>query len=85
MQPLEQWWPKNLGQPNSAGSQNDLHYAYFADSHRLAVRQNDKTTLYDTGSHRIGGVSQQQQNNAQNATFTSQNGDVRLADLHLVE
>ncbi len=85
MAPMEQWWPDELGQPNSIGSQNDLRYAYFADSRRLAVQRGGKTTLYDTGEHRIGGVSQQQQNNDGGATFTSQIGDVRLEDLKVVE
>ena len=85
MAPLEQWWPNGLGQPNSAGGQNDLKYAYFADSHRLAVQRGGKTTLYDTGDHRIGGVSQQQHNKDGGATFTSQNGTVTLEDLKVVE
>ena len=85
MAPPERWWPQDLGEPNSAGSQNDLRYAYFADARRLAVQRGGKTTLYDTGTHRIGGVSQQQRNNDGGATFTSQDGDVRLEDLKVVE
>lgn len=84
MEPQEQWWPDGLGQPNATGSQNDLRYAYFADSHRLAVQQGRRTTLYDTGDHRIGGVSQRQQKNDGGATFTSQDGDVALHDLEVV-
>jgi hypothetical protein len=84
MKPTPQWWPDGLGEPSSTGSQNDLRYAYFPKARRLAVQRGDATTLYDTADHQIGGVSQQQQNNDGGATFTSQNGDVRLEDLKVV-
>ena len=84
MKPQAQWWPDGLGEPNATGSQNDLRYAYFSASRRLAVQMGGKTTLYDTGDHRIGGVSQRQQSDDGSATFTSQNGDVSLADLKVV-
>ncbi len=77
-------WPAELGQPSSSGAQNDLHYAYFPDSRRLAVRKGGHITLYDTGDHSIGGVSQQQSGD-QSLTFSSQHGTVRLADLKLVD
>ena len=35
--PTANWWPQELGVPTSTGSQNSLRYAYFANSHRLAV------------------------------------------------
>ena len=84
MVPLEQWWPKTLGQPNTAGGQNEWRYAFFADSHRLAVQIGGKTQLYDTGDHRISGVSQQQRNGNSGATFTSQHGDLDLERLPTV-
>ena len=84
MKPQPQWWPDGLGEPSATGSQNDLRYAYFAASRRLAVQKGGTTTLYDTGDHRIGGVSQHQHNDDGGATFTSQNGDVRLDDLKVV-
>jgi hypothetical protein len=85
MKPQPQWWPDGLGEPSATGSQNDLRYAYFSASRRLAVQRGGRTTLYDTGDHGIGGVSQQQHNGDGGATFTSQNGDVRLDDLTVVE
>jgi hypothetical protein len=85
MAPPERWWPKELGDPDSAGGQNDLRYAYFGGARRLAVQRGGKTTLYDTGNHRISGVSQQQQNNDGGATFTSQDGNVRVEDLKVVD
>jgi hypothetical protein len=84
MKPQEQWWPAGLGPVTATGSQNDLRYAYFAQSRRLAVQRRGTTTLYDTGDHLIGGVSQRQQNNDGGATFTSSHGEVRLEDLQIV-
>jgi hypothetical protein len=85
MAPAERWWPSHLGEPNSAGGQNEMRYAYFSADRRLAVQRNGKTTLYDTGNHHIGGVAQQQSNGENGATFTSQDGNVRLEDLKVVE
>jgi hypothetical protein len=76
-------WPAELGAPSSTGSQNDLHYAVFPATRRLAIRQGGHTTVYDTGDHHISGFSQQQSGD-QSLTFTSQLGLVRLADLGIV-
>jgi hypothetical protein len=84
MEPISKWWPDDLGEPAATGSQNDLKYAYFLETRRLAVQREGKTTVYDTGEHRIGGVSQQQRGNDGGARFTSQIGDVRLNDLKIV-
>jgi hypothetical protein len=78
------WWPDELGAPASVGSQNDLRYAYFPTMRRLAISQNGRVSLYDTGDHAIGGFSQQQGGD-QSLTFTSQFGLVRVADLPLVK
>src|SRR5580704_8061402 len=77
------WWPAELGSPASTGAQNNLQYACFPVSRRLAIRQGDQVSVYDTGEHRISGVSQQQSGD-QSLTFTSQLGLVRVADLRLV-
>lgn len=77
-------WPAKLGAPSSAGSQNNLHYAVFPGAGRLAVERAGKVTVFDTGSHQIHGVSQQQSTD-QSLTFTSQHGPVRLEDLPVVE
>lgn len=76
-------WPAELGAPSSVGSQNDLRYAVFPQTRRLAIAHGGKTTVYDTGDHSIGGVSQQQSGD-QSVTFTSQHGLVRVADLPVV-
>ena len=52
------WWPADLGSPASTGAQNGLRYAYFPESRRLAVESGTGVALYDTGEHRITGVSQ---------------------------
>jgi Short C-terminal domain len=77
------WWPSELGNPGSTGAQNNLHYACFPVSRRLALRHGGQVSVYDTGEHRITGFSQQQGGD-QSFTFTSQFGLVRVADLPLV-
>ncbi len=74
------WWPAELGSPASTGAQNNLNYACFPLSRRLAIRQDGKVSVYDTGEHGITGFSQQQSGD-QSLTFTSQLGLVRVADL----
>jgi hypothetical protein len=76
-------WPVELGAPSSSGAQNDMSYAYFPATRRLAIRVGGELRIYDTGDHTIGGVSQQQSGD-QSLTFTSQYGVVRVADLPLV-
>jgi len=53
-----QWWPSDLGVPNGSGAQNQVRYAYFGASRRLAVELHGHVTVYDTLDHQIGGVSQ---------------------------
>ena len=75
-----QWWPAELGHPNSAGAQNDMRYAYFAGPRRLAVDIGGNVTVYDTLDHRIGGAAQAQ-SGSRSFTFTSQHGVVDVAIL----
>ena len=77
------WWPDGLGHASSTGSQNGMKYACFPDAHRVAVEQAGKVTLYDSGDHRILGVSQQQ-SGTQELTFSSQKGTIRASDLPVV-
>jgi hypothetical protein len=79
-----QWWPGDLGTPAASGAQNDMRYATFPASRRLAVQQGGQVRVYDTGDHHIGGVSQQQ-SGSQSLVFTSQHGPVRLSDLPVVD
>lgn len=76
-------WPAELGNPSSAGSQNDLHYAVFPHVRRLAIERGGQVSVYDTGNHVIGGFSQQQGGD-QSLTFTSQFGLIRVTDLPIV-
>jgi hypothetical protein len=78
-----QWWPAELGSPNGSGGQNQIRYAYFSPSHRLAVDLNGHVTVYDTLDHQISGVSQQQGGGA-SLTFTSQHGTVSVSSLPIV-
>jgi hypothetical protein len=76
-------WPAELGAPNSTGAQNDLRYAWFSGTRRLAIQQGGKLSIYDTGDHLISGFSQQQGSD-QSLSFNSQFGLVRVADLPMV-
>jgi len=82
--PDAQWWPSELGSPSATGSQNDMRYAYFANSQRLAVRSGPADVwVYDTQDHRIGGFSQQQ-GGSSSISFSSQYGTVNLSSLPVV-
>ncbi|WP_243258688.1 SHOCT domain-containing protein [Rhizobium skierniewicense] len=76
-------WPQHLGQASSTGAQNNLRYAFFPASRRLAIDVNGQITVYDTQDHNIGGFSQQQSGD-QSLTFTSQHGLIRVVDLDIV-
>ncbi|MCR8546435.1 SHOCT domain-containing protein [Salipiger sp. P9] len=73
-------WPAELGSPSSVGAQNNLRYAVFPETHRLAIDIGGKIEVFDTGDHRITGVSQQQSGD-QSLTFVSQHGLVQLGAL----
>ena len=53
------WWPAELGTPSQSAAQNSIEYAYFPQSHRLAVRRLDGVHVYDTGDLVVQGVSAQ--------------------------
>ena len=78
-----QWWPVELGFPNGTGAQNQVRYAYFNQTHRLAVELNGHVTVYDTLDHQISGVSQQQGRGG-SLTLTSQHGTVSISTLPVV-
>ena len=85
MQPMSgggSWWPEDLGEPSSSGSQNGMRYAFFPDKKRLVVETDGKSRSYDSGDHRINGV---QQSNGGTATFSDENGTVDLKDLKPVD
>lgn len=77
------WWPAELGEPASAGAQNEMRYAFFPASRRLAIQQGGRVRVYDAGDHRLSGFSQQQGGD-QTLSFTSQFGLVNVADLPLI-
>jgi hypothetical protein len=74
------WWPAGLGRPGAVGAQNDLRYAVFPDTRRLAIDDRGVVSVYDTGDHRIFGVAQAQSSD-RTLSFTSQDGLVKVADL----
>ncbi|MBL6077638.1 SHOCT domain-containing protein [Belnapia sp. T18] len=77
------WWPAELGSPAASGTQNGMGYALFPAARRLAVRQDGRVRVFDTGDHRIGGVSQQQ-GSGQVLAFSGDRGEVRLEALREV-
>lgn len=77
------WWPAGLGGPASSGAQDGMRYAWFPEARRLVVESGGRRTVYDTGEHRIGGVSQQQ-GAAGGLAFASQHGPLDLARLPVV-
>jgi Short C-terminal domain len=79
----ENWWPADLGSPSSVGAQNDVRYAYFPASRRLAIQLNGLVTIYDTQDHQIGGFSQQQSGSG-SFSFSSQHGGVDVSRLPVV-
>jgi hypothetical protein len=80
MAAVEPWWPQDLGQPASSGSQNDLRYAFFPTKHRLLVEQSGDLKTFDSGEHDIRGVLQVC-GDGKSVTFTGATGTINLADL----
>ncbi len=78
------WWPTDLGSPASVGSQNDMRYAYFPSSRRLALYRGGRVEVLDTGEHIISGFGQQQ-GGGDSITLSSQLGTVPLASLKRIE
>jgi hypothetical protein len=75
------WWPGDLGVPSSAGGQNDVRYAFFPGTRRLAIQINGVTKVFDTDEHHIGGVQQQQGTGYSSVGFTSQFGTFGVSSL----
>lgn len=78
--PSGNWWPGELGDAASVGTQNNLRYAFFPRACRLAIDLGGQVKVYDTGNHQIGGFSQQQ-GGGQSLSFNSQYGLVDLSSL----
>jgi hypothetical protein len=77
------WWPSALGVPSSLGTQNEVRYAYFPVTRRLAIDINGTVTVYDTQGHQISGFSQQQPGSG-SLSFSSQLGGVDVCHLPVV-
>jgi Short C-terminal domain len=74
------WWPADLGIPSSLGAQNEVRYAYFPATRRLAIDVNGKVSVCDTQDHQISGFSQQQPGSG-SLSFSSQLGGVDVSRL----
>lgn len=74
------WWPEEFGTPSTAGSQNDLRYAFFPQKRRLVIERHRELAIYDSGGHDIDGVSQSD-GHERVLSFTSSGRDVALDTL----
>src|SRR5258705_1351716 len=77
------WWPGELGTPSAVGAQNDLQYAVFPGTRRLAIKDGERIDIFDSGGHRIFGVAPAQSTD-QTLTITSQDGLVHVNDFRKV-
>jgi putative oligomerization/nucleic acid binding protein len=75
------WWPAELGVPSATGAQNDVRYAFFPSTRRLAIQINGVTRVYDTDDHHVSGVQQQQGGGYGSVVFTSQLGTFGVSTL----
>ena len=75
-----EWWPAELGRPSATGTQNGVRYACFPETRRVAIEQGGKLTIYDSGEHRITGVSQSPE-----LSFTSAGGTVLARELAVAD
>jgi hypothetical protein len=82
MTPPARWWPDNLGDPSSSGAQDGTRYVFFQRKKLLLVEHSGKLQRFQTGEHRIIGVSQVSGGGA--LTFTSERGPISLEDLEEV-
>ncbi len=76
---FESWWPAELGSPSATGAQNNLRYAWFADSGCLAVEQEGTLRLLDARNHPINGIAQA--SGSAEVRFSTPAGTVSLAEL----
>jgi hypothetical protein len=74
------WWPSDLGVSSSLGAQNEVRYAYFPATRRLANDINGRVTVYDTQDRQISGFSQQRRGSGF-LSFSSQLGAVDVSRL----
>ncbi len=82
MQPMagfESWWPADLGSPSATGAQNNLRYAWFADSGCLAVEHDGTLSLLDARNHPINGIAQA--SGSTEVMFSTPEGTVSLSSL----
>lgn len=68
------WWKVDFGNPTSTGGQNAMRYAYFQPRNRLIILQGTQQTVYDTKTHIITGVSQQQSQSISHLVFVTRDG-----------
>jgi len=88
MKPMEfshspPWWPEELGKPNASGSQDQVQYAYFKDARRLLLREQERMSIYDTGTYQIQGISQA--SDIAHARMLTDQGPLEISQLKRLE
>jgi hypothetical protein len=76
---LQHWWSDGLGEASASGAQDGIRYAFFPDKNLLLIERDGKLERFDTGEHRIDGVSQVSR--GRTLVFRSQHGPVSLNNL----
>ncbi len=71
---------RGLGSPSSSGALSEERYAFFGDKKRLLVEKDGKLSTYDSGDHKIQGVSQANGDGG-SPSFTDQSGTVDVSAL----
>jgi hypothetical protein len=82
--PFSSWCPADLGIPDQTGGQNDIRYAVFRDSQRLAVRSGSDLMIYDLRGHEVVGASQQQGGGLSSIVLHTRAGIVPIDSLPLL-
>ena len=83
MKKIESWWPADLGEPSSVGSQNGLRYAFFPQSQRLLIDRDGTVSVYDSGPHKINGIYQP--TDVSQIRFTGNQGNIDLGSLRKIQ
>jgi len=76
------WWQKaGITTVDTQGEQNTIAYAYSRAQHRLAIKQGERVTVYDTSGYVITGISQQQSSQHTHIVIHTQQGNITPDDL----
>jgi hypothetical protein len=78
------WWPDDLGEPSTAGSQGKRRYAFFPEKRRLLIDEDGSIAIYDSADQQISGVSQAG-DGVHSLRFSTRDGSIDLDQLARVD